>query len=53
LWPPPWWRVVIRPVLFRPPFFDSFSVSDFSGSDFVTSSNVETVMKRRPALVGL
>jgi hypothetical protein len=44
---------VIRPLLFRPPFFVSFSVSAFSGFDFVTSSNVETVMKRRPGEVGL
>jgi hypothetical protein len=29
------------------------SSSDFSGSFFVTSSNVETVMKRLPGLVGL
>jgi hypothetical protein len=53
LCPPPWWRVVIRPLLLRPPFFVSFSVSDFSGFDFVTSSKVETDMKRRPGLVGL
>jgi hypothetical protein len=39
--------------LFRPPFFVSFSVSAFSGSVFVTSSKLETVMKRRPAEVGL
>jgi len=44
---------VIRPLLLRPPFFVSFSVSAFSGFDFVTSSNVETVMKRRPGEVGL
>jgi hypothetical protein len=29
------------------------SSSDFSGLFFVISSNVETDMKRRPALVGL
>ncbi len=44
---------MIRPVLFRPPFFVSGSVRLFSGLPFVTSSNVETDMKRRPGLVGL
>jgi hypothetical protein len=29
------------------------AMSDFSGSVFVISSNEETVMKRRPGLVGL
>ena len=53
LWPPPWWRVVIRPLPLRPPFFVSGASRLFSGSDFVTSSNVETDMKRRPGLVGL
>jgi hypothetical protein len=53
LWPPPWWRVVIRPWLLRPPCFFSGSVRLFSGLVFVTSSNVETLMKRRPGLVGL
>jgi hypothetical protein len=40
-------------MLLRPPFLLSFVVSALSGFDFVTSSNVETVMKRRPAEVGL
>jgi hypothetical protein len=53
LCPPPWWRVVIRPLLFRPPVFFSGSVRLFSGFVFVTSSNEETDMKRRPGLVGL
>src|SRR5215211_5555422 len=53
LWPPPWWRVVTRPALLRPPFLVTGSSSDFSGVDFVTSSKVETVMKRLPADVGL
>jgi hypothetical protein len=44
---------VIRPCTFRPPVFFSGAVRLFSGSFFVTSSNVETVMKRRPGLVGL
>src|SRR5574337_353477 len=43
----------MRPVLLRPPFFVSFSVSFFSGVDFVTSAKSDTVMKRRPGLVGL
>ena len=53
LCPPPWWRVVMRPLLFRPPVFLSGSRSDFSGAFFVTPSNEETAMKRRPGLVGL
>jgi hypothetical protein len=44
---------VIRPWLLRPPFFFNGSVRLFSGVDFVTSSKLETVMKRRPGLVGL
>ena len=43
----------MRPLLLRPPFFVSFSVSAFSGVDFVTSAKSETVMKRRPGVVGL
>src|SRR3990170_1552182 len=40
-------------MLFRPPVRFSGSVRLFSGVVFVTSSNVETLMKRRPGLVGL
>src|SRR5436190_7099821 len=43
----------MRPVLLRPPFLVSFSVSAFSGFDFVTSAKSETDMWRRPGLVGL
>ena len=43
----------MRPWTFRPAFFVSGSVRLFSGSDFVTSSKVETDMNRRPGLVGL
>src|SRR3954470_1597608 len=43
----------MRPLLFRPPVFLTGSSRLFSGSFFVTSSNVETDMKRRPGLVGL
>ena len=53
LWPPPRWRTVMRPWLLRPACFLSGSVSDFSGLLFVISSNVETVMPRRPGEVGL
>ena len=38
----------MRPFMFRPPVFFSGAVSDFSGFVFVTSSNEETDMKRRP-----
>ena len=44
---------MIRPLLLRPPFFFSGSVRLRSGVVFVTSSKVETDMKRRPGLVGL
>ena len=50
LWPPPWWRVVMRPLLFRPPRFLTGPVRLFSGFERVTSSNPETVMNRRPGL---
>src|SRR5919204_1026913 len=53
LCPPPWWRVVTRPLTLRPPVFFTGAVSDFSGSDFVISSNEDTDMKRLPGLVGL
>src|SRR5215204_3610592 len=43
----------MRPLLLRPPVFFVEPVRLFSGFDFVTSSNFETVMKRRPGLVGL
>src|SRR2546425_7961088 len=43
----------MRPVLLRPPFFVSFSVSAFSGRDFVTSAKSDTDMWRRPGDVGL
>src|ERR1700682_4263832 len=54
LWPPPWWRTVIEPLLLRPAFLDSLTINDFSGFlPLVTSLNVDTLMKRRPGLVGL
>ena len=53
LCPPPLWRVVMRPLLFRPPVFLTLPVRLFSGFERVISSNPETVMKRRPGEVGL
>src|SRR5438132_7044426 len=43
----------MRPLLFRPPFLVTGSSRLFSGFVFVTSSNVDTDMKRRPGEVGL
>src|SRR5215212_11584907 len=51
--PPPRWREVTRPWALRPPDFFSPSVSDFSGSSFVTASCWRNVAKRRPGEVGL
>ena len=53
LWPPPRWRVVMRPLLLRPAVFFSGSVSDRSGLVLVISSKVATDMPRRPGEVGL
>src|SRR5438105_99983 len=53
LWPPPRWRVVMRPLLLRPAVFLSGSVSAFSGFVLVISSKVDTDMPRRPGEVGL
>src|SRR5437762_11710172 len=53
LCPPPRCRTVIRPWLFRPDFRFSGSVSDFSGLRLVISSKVETLIPRRPGVVGL
>src|SRR5436853_5922331 len=53
LWPPPWWRVVMRPLLLRPPFFESGASRVFSGSSLVMSLKSDTDMNRRPADVGL
>ncbi len=43
---------MIRPVLLRPPFFDTGSSRLFSGSCFVTSAKSDTVRNRLPGLVG-
>src|SRR3712207_9525356 len=53
LWPPPWWRVVMRPVLFRPPLLCSGRTRDFSGVSRVTSTKSATLAPRRPGVVGL
>src|SRR4249920_3633329 len=47
------WRVVMRPLLLRPPVLVILVVSDFSGLVRVTSSKSEVVTKRRPGEVGL
>src|SRR5581483_10713377 len=52
LWPPPMCRVVMRPWAFRPPVRFLVTVSRFSGSVFVISSKVGSVMNRRPGEVG-
>src|SRR5665648_67888 len=53
LCPPPWCRVVMRPLLLRPPRLGSGSNSDFSGAVLVISAKSETVWNRRPGEVGL
>ena len=53
LCPPPWWRVVMRPLLLRPALLGRGSRRDFSGLSAVISAKSETVWKRLPALVGL
>src|SRR5216683_8287997 len=53
LWPPPRWRVVIRPLLLRPAVLRSGSVRARSGLVLVISSKVDTDMPRRPGDVGL
>src|SRR6476620_10245411 len=53
LCPPPLWRVVILPVLLRPPFLGSGRTNDFSGVDRVISIKSATLEPRRPGVVGL
>src|SRR6478609_594641 len=53
LCPPPMWRVVMRPVLLRPPVFGSGLRSDFSGVERVISAKSATDEPRRPGVVGL
>jgi hypothetical protein len=47
------WRVVMRPLLLRPPVLCFFARSFFSGFSRVTESRVRTEEFLRPALVGL
>src|SRR5215203_1543502 len=53
LWPPPMCRVVILPVLLRPPVFGLGTSSDFSGVERVSSTKSATLAPRRPGVVGL
>src|SRR5690606_16150033 len=53
LWPPPMWRVVMRPELLRPPVLGSGSSSDFSGVDRVISAKSAAGEPGRPGVVGL
>src|SRR2546430_14035972 len=53
LWPPPRQRVVMWPLLLRPPDFVSGSTSVRSGSVFVTSAKSETDRKRVALVTGL
>src|SRR6186713_1062160 len=53
LWPPPMWRVVMRPALLRPPVFGSGRSRDFSGVERVISAKSATEEPRRPGVVGL
>src|SRR6266568_1062841 len=52
LWPPPCQRVVMWPLLLRPPVRFSGSSSDFSGSVFVTSVKSETERNRVAGVIG-
>src|SRR5712691_12938695 len=53
LWPPPCQRVVMWPLLLRPPVRFSGSSSDFSGVVFVTSAKSETARNRVAGVTGL
>src|SRR5947208_15109494 len=53
LLPPPWWRIVMRPVFERPARFRPLTTRDFSGLPRVISSNPDTDAPRRPGVVGL
>src|SRR6266705_5508373 len=52
LCPPPCHRLVMWPLLLRPPVRRSGSSSDFSGSLFVTSAKSETERNRVPGVIG-
>src|SRR2546428_825752 len=53
LWPPPRYRAVMWPLLFRPPVPRSGSTSERSGSVFVISEKSETERKRVAGVIGL
>ena len=46
LWPPPMWRVVIRPVLERPPVRFLLEIRERSGTSVVISSKPDLDMPR-------
>src|SRR5207244_774598 len=52
LCPPPCQRLVMWPLLLRPPVRCNGSSSDFSGSVFVTSAKSETERNRVPGVIG-
>src|SRR5881394_713236 len=52
LWPPLIYRLVMWPLLLRPPVRLSGSSSDFSGSVFVMSAKSETERKRVAGVIG-
>src|SRR5437870_4186091 len=52
LCPPPCQRLVMWPLLLRPPVRRNGSSSDFSGSLFVTSAKSETERNRVPGVIG-
>src|SRR5947209_16008425 len=51
--PPPWWRAVIRPCVFRPALLRPLATRDFSGVERVSSSKLDTLAPRLPGVVGL
>src|SRR5210317_2193661 len=51
--PPPLRRIVIRPVLFRPPFLVKPSVRDLTGRPFQSSERSIRTSPRWPGVVGL
>src|SRR5437868_3403947 len=53
LCPPPTWRMVMSPLLRRPPVRSLGVVSDFNGRLVVMSSFTNCVAKRRDAVYGL
>src|SRR6266480_5579353 len=52
LCPPPCQRLVMWPLLLRPPVRRNGSSNDFSGSVFVTSAKSETERNRVPGVIG-